>query len=353
MNSMIVNTLPSPTWNWLHMNEQTIEDFPKLEEGAVLIEVPQEVEAEVKEAFTTSNVKTGMGEEFLNMIENSGIDIDYFEAKGDTRVSEPLRVEIEYQDQVNAVNAAEILVPEGSHLVCVMNFTSDDKACGNAAMETLYHVAKNASLTLIQVTSLIDEVNFFNDIGGECDEKGEFSLIQVVLGGKKTYLGSHTALSGYKSRLSTDLAYLVKGNSGLDVNYVASHTGKKTGCDIRANGVLRDHGQKMFRGTIDFVKGCAGAVGSEVEDVLLMDETVSNQTIPVILCAEEDVEGTHGATIGKLPEDLMFYLKSRGMSEKAIYEMMAIARIEAVADKITDEKTRTLIANRLGKAEEV
>lgn len=353
MNSMIVNTLPSPTWNWLHMNEQTIEDFPELEEGAVEIEVPEEVEATPRTAFTIENVKTGMGPDFLSMVENTKLDIDSFKVAADTKVSEPLRIDIEYKDSVRAVNAAEIVVPEGSHVVCVMNFTSGEDAKGNAAMETLYHVAKNASLTLIQVTSLSDELNFFNDIGGVCDEKGDFSLIQVVLGGKKTYLGSHTALSGNRSSLHTDLAYLVKGNSALDVNYVASHTGKKTTCDIHANGVLRDHGQKMFRGTIDFVKGCAGAVGSEVEDVLLMDETVSNQTIPVILCAEEDVEGNHGATIGKLPEDLMFYLKSRGMSEEAIYEMMAVARIEAVADKIMDEKTRNLIASKLGRADEV
>ncbi len=353
MNSMIVNTLPSPTWNWLHMNEQTIEDFPVLEEGAVEIEVPEEVEAEPHEAFTIENVKTGMGEDFLAMVKKTKPDIDFFRVADGVKVEEPLRLDIAYESQVNAVNAAEIIVPAGSHVVCIMNFSSDEKASGNAAMETLYHVAENASLTLIQVTALSDELNFFNDIGGECDERGNFSLIQVVLGGKKTYLGSHTALSGYKSSLNTDLAYLVKGNSGLDVNYIASHTGRKTTCDIHANGVLRDHGQKMFRGTIDFVKGCAGAVGTEVEDVLLMDETVSNQTIPVILCAEEDVEGNHGATIGKLPEELMFYLKSRGMSEEAIYEMMAIARIEAVADKIHDEKTRSLIADRLGRAEEV
>ena len=49
---------------------------------------------------------------------------------------------------------------------------------------------------------------------------------------------------------------------------------------------------------------------------------VVNQTIPLILCEEEDVEGNHGATIGKLDEELLFYLESRGMSEEAVYEMV-------------------------------
>ena len=79
----------------------------------------------------------------------------------------------------------------------------------------------------------------------------------------------------------------------------------------------------------------------------MMDKTVRNKTIPVILCAEEDVEGNHGATIGKLAADLLFYLESRGMTEEAVYEMMARARIDAVAASIDDEETREQVGKYL------
>ena len=69
---------------------------------------------------------------------------------------------------------------------------------------------------------------------------------------------------------------------------------------------MRDTAFKLFRGTIDFVKGSAGSVGNEKEEVLLIDEKCVNQTIPIILCAEEDVVGNHGATIGKPDEELLF-----------------------------------------------
>ena len=49
----------------------------------------------------------------------------------------------------------------------------------------------------------------------------------------------------------------------------------------------------VFRGTIDFKFGAAGAEGEEKEDVLLLGDDVINQTIPLILCAEEDVQGNH------------------------------------------------------------
>ena len=69
----------------------------------------------------------------------------------------------------------------------------------------------------------------------------------------------------------------------------ALHEGKKSVSEIRTDGVLHENARKLFRGTIDFKKGAAGAVGNEKEDVLLLDDDVVNQTIPLILCAEEDV----------------------------------------------------------------
>ncbi|HAJ74036.1 MAG TPA: Fe-S cluster assembly protein SufD, partial [Lachnospiraceae bacterium] len=86
--------------------------------------------------------------------------------------------------------------------------------------------------------------------------------------------------------------------------------------------------------------------------VLMMDDGVSNQTIPLILCGEEDVSGNHGATIGRLDEKLMFYMQSRGMNTEEIYEMMARARIDAVIRKIPDEKTRLALTDGTGDGDE-
>lgn len=47
-----------------------------------------------------------------------------------------------------------------------------------------------------------------------------------------------------------------------------------------------------------------------------------NQTIPLILCAEEDVKGSHGASIGQLDEETLFYMQARGISEEQAYALM-------------------------------
>lgn len=96
--------------------------------------------------------------------------------------------------------------------------------------------------------------------------------------------------------------------------------------------------QKLFRGTIDFIAGCAGAKGAESEDMLLIDENVENQTIPLILCGEEDVEGSHGATIGRLDEQMLFYLGSRGFDQEEAKRLVARARIDALCALIPSEE---------------
>lgn len=48
----------------------------------------------------------------------------------------------------------------------------------------------------------------------------------------------------------------------------------------------------------------------------MLGDDVVNKTVPLILCAEENVEGTHGATIGELDADTMFYLRAGALTEK-------------------------------------
>ena len=145
-------------------------------------------------------------------------------------------------------------------------------------------------------------------------------------------------LVGAHSSFTANIGYLADGNDRYDMNYVARHIGKKTESQMDANGILKGNAKKLFRGTIDFITGCAGAKGAESEDVLLIDEDVENQTIPLILCGEEDVEGSHGATIGRLDEQMLFYLGSRGFDQEEAKRLVARARLDALCAMIPSEE---------------
>ncbi len=347
--SFIVNRIPSLTWHWLHMNQADLETLPVGTEGSLSQDIPEGITLREADATQFSSTRTGMGTNVDRIVTESGVPVHVLETVGDAGELDNAHLDFDYVGSGAYVNAVDLSVADGTELTLVMNLRSEKDAKGTAALQTRYHVGKGARLTLVQVNYLGAGYDFLNDIGGEVDEEGDFQLIQLILGGQNNYYGSFTELSGKKANLTTDIGYIVTGDHKLDMNYVANHTGRKTNCDINADGVLRNQAEKIFRGTIDFHRGCGGSTGDELENVLLMDEGVINRTIPVILCDEEDVEGNHGASIGRLDESLMFYMQSRGMNDEEIYEMMAQARIDAVASKIPDEATREEIAKYLGE----
>ena len=343
---MVINKIPSPTWNWLHMNDGAAEGFEILNESEVDIHVPEGVDIE-NGPLALEEIKTGSGDETDAFIREMNLSCDRITVPAITEFTEPIRMSFSYEKDVSDANIYAVEVKENASLTLIMNFTSQAQAKGNVLSQLKYRCQKGASLTVVQTQMISDEISFINDIGGECEEDAQFHLIQVVFGGKQTYLGSRTELLGKRSTSTADLGYLLTGSEALDVNYIVNHIGKKTNCDILVNGVLKDAAKKVFRGTIDFKKGAAGSVGSELEDVLLMGEDITNQTLPVILCAEEDVQGSHGANIGRIDEKLIFYMQSRGMSEESIYRLLARSKLERIIRSIEDDDTEKRIYNTL------
>ena len=72
-----------------------------------------------------------------------------------------------------------------------------------------------------------------------------------------------------------------------------------------------------------------------------------NQSVPVILCSEEDVVGNHGASIGRPDEGLLFYMETRGIDEETACEMLAQAKSDSVIGKIPDPLIREEVRDKI------
>lgn len=346
LREISVNQLPSPTWNWLKVNEAYIKISDRAVRAAEDIEAGKElvVTAQLdKEKF--AKLESGMGESFNEVISSYGIKEEQFKL---SKKAALVKINVTYSQEEFYHNNYLVEVADDSELTFIMNFSAEEGAATKAAAcDTRFVIGKRAKVKLVQIHSFTENMKFYNNVSAECEEDAGFEVIHIELTAAGIYEGLVADLKGDRSSLRIDTAYLGKNEEDIDFNYVARHRGKETKSNIYANGVLCDRSKKVFRGTIDFIRGCSGAVGDEKEDVLLMDADVVNKTTPLILCAEEDVEGTHGATIGKLSDDVLFYFMSRGISEEEAYKQMADGRISEVASRIEDEATKTYIFEKL------
>jgi ABC-type transport system involved in Fe-S cluster assembly, permease component len=350
-----INNIPAPTWNWLKINNAPFSYSASVlgADSPVQNVLPAGVSYKAdagSDAGTYSGIATGVGKNIDSLFTDAGVRPALITAARNTHVSEPVCIAFNPADGSSTASSQIIRAEEGSSVTVIISYTSDERASGFQTVRTLCSAGKNAFIHLVKVQLLGSSFTQIDDTGTDCEEGGRVEITQIILGGKETFAGVASRLSAYQSSFKSDTAYLCRGSQKLDMNYVVRHLGKKTDSKMIVKGTLLDTAEKTYRGSIDFKNGCSGATGNEQEEPLLLTPSVVNKSIPLILCDEEDVAGEHGATIGRLGEDTLFYMQSRGISKQAAEEIMARAKVSSVASLVPDETIVTKIHNYLDKA---
>ena len=215
-----------------------------------------------------------------------------------------------------------------------------DAENGAAANLVRIRAAEGAHVRLVQIQMLGSRARRWDAVAVEEGTGAKVEQVRVELGGSVSACGTRAVLDHAKAEYDLDAVYFGSRNAVLDYNDVSVHTAKDTLCEMHTAGVLTGSASKILRGTIDFRRGAKRGVGHESEDVLLFSPTARNRTVPLILCGEEEVEGQHAASIGRLDEEKLYYLRSRGLSEAQARRLMVDARFAPALDKIPLEALR-------------
>lgn len=336
VKSITLNRMKMITWRWLKMNERTVDFAVEGVAGAPEVLQPVGVDT-LTDASVVADVRCGAGPELDALLADASVK--GFSVADGVEVEEPIRVKYELADGTSTFDKYAVVVGDNAKVTLIMDVQSAEDAAGYAAFQSRFKVGKGAVVNLVQIHRCATGFHIIDDFGADVDETGEFHAIQIAFTGKENDLGGHVELNGDRAKATIHSGYLTADDHVMDINYYVNHIGCECETDIYTSGVLRDKCHKVFRTTIDFQPGAVKSQGEENENVLLMNNGVTNKTVPTILCGEEDVSGEHGCTVGRLADDLIFYLESRGIPNEEIYEMMAKARLEATIRQIPDEKT--------------
>ena len=147
-------------------------------------------------------------------------------------------------------------------------------------------------------------------------------------------------LRGDDSAADFNAVYFGDGNRRLDFNYVIRQHGKRTQATMNVRGALTDKSDKIFRGTLDFQRGAKGSTGRELEEVIILSEGTRNRSVPLMLAAEDEVDGHHAVSVGRLDDEKIFYLMSRGLDKSEAERLIVEAAFNPVIEKISDDNQR-------------
>ena len=345
-----INPIPYLTWTWLKINKDSVAyDFSLAENNGKEIQVPEGVTVSSGKSVETelSEPQSAIGQQASKLISDSVKEgrIYTFES-GKTADTKPLIIRVSTDSNSATYQIIHAKAGTTCKVIIVYEGGFHTESSLSGVITKVYAEAdSNVHISKVQLCSA--GVNQIDDTAIVCGERANVSLTQIELGGSHIDVGFHASLEGYQSQFKSDTAYICQGTQYIDMNQVVVHKGKKTVCDMKTHGTAKDDATKTYRGTIDLVKGCNGSKGNEIETTLLLSPKAVVKAAPIILCGEEDISAEHGSTIGKLSNQMLFYMNSRGIDQKTAEALLTRAKITAASAAIPDESVQNEILEYL------
>ncbi|MFK7780175.1 MAG: Fe-S cluster assembly protein SufB [Candidatus Gracilibacteria bacterium] len=183
-------------------------------------------------------------------------------------------------------------------------------------------VGKNAKMRYSSVENWSLDTYNLNTKRAIVEENGYMEWVGGNMGSGVTMLYPCSVLLGDNSK--TDMLGLAfaNANQNQDIGSKVIHIGKNTTSNILSKSLSKGGGISTYRGLIDIKPSAIGAVSKIDCDALLLDEKSVSDTIPIINVENSDSIVGHEASAGKISEEELFYLQSRGISEQEATAMI-------------------------------
>lgn len=159
----------------------------------------------------------------------------------------------------------------------------------------------------------------------------------------------HAEVSLIGEGSSTDILGIVLGKEAKEVriNTVQNHQAPHTTSNLLIKSALSYQSQLFYEGYIKVGKKAQQTNAYQRNENLMLSAQAKAETKPALEILANDVRCTHSATIGKIDSEQLFYLKSRGMSERKASQLIIEGFFQSILDKIEDEKLKTEITDNI------
>jgi len=162
----------------------------------------------------------------------------------------------------------------------------------------------------------------------------------VLLGGALVRNNVHPVLGGEGGECLINGLFIGTGRQHLDNYMLVEHASPHCGSRQFYNGILDGHSHGVFHGRIIVHKDAQKTDAKQTNRNLLLSDTAQIDTKPQLEIYADDVKCTHGATIGQMDENALFYLRSRGIDETSARRLLLVAFASECLDRMKEGPVR-------------
>jgi Fe-S cluster assembly protein SufD len=241
-----------------------------------------------------------------------------------------------------------VVAEEGARFSLIEEYASasaDLAAYSNAAVELF--VEHGAKLEYVSLQNLSRGTWHFATHHARVERDAELDWVAGGFGSRKGKTRIQNDLAGQGATSRVTGAYFADGEQHLDYDTFQEHIAPNTTSDFAFKGALRDQATTVWRGMIRVEHEAQKTNAYQENRNLLLSDQAHADSIPGLEILANDVRCTHGATLGQVDREQLFYLMSRGLSRSEAERLIVRGFFQDVLDRIELEPVREALAEAL------
>jgi Fe-S cluster assembly protein SufD len=241
-----------------------------------------------------------------------------------------------------------VVAEEGARASLIEEYASpsEDTAAYSNAVTELF-VEQNAKLEYVSLQNLSRETWHFASHHARVERDGELDWVAGGFGSKKGKVRIQNDLNGPGATSRVTGAYFADGEQHLDYDTFQEHIAPDCESDFAFKGALRDHATAVWRGMIRVEPNAQKTNAYQECRNLMLSPTTHAVPIPGLEILANDVRCTHGATVGRVDREQLFYLMARGLSRPEAERLIVRGFFQDVLDRIELEPVREAVTAAL------
>lgn len=265
------------------------------------------------------------------------------------KIQRPVQITHFYPAATSEKVASKITVIVASHgelTLDEIHFTPAENANGeNVITEIELEAGAAIKHNRIQLDSEKSE-SLVNTIVNQQSDS-HYEALHFSLGAGKSRHNLHVRLVGENAQAALSGLYAIPAKHSIEHNLLIEHVAPRTQSQQLYKGVIKELGKSAFNGKIHILKNAQQVNASQLNKNLLLGKKAEARTKPELEILADDVKCSHGATVGQINEEELFYLQSRAIPRDDAVKMLVRGFADDVLNRVTDEMLKKNLARIL------
>lgn len=221
------------------------------------------------------------------------------------------------------------------------------KSEGLRSHQTVVRLGQGARLEIVRMGLEDPRSHHVSQISSDQDRDSVFRVFNFSLGGSLSRMELVSRLNSPGAELEANGLAMVDASESVDHQIRVEHLAPETRSRQVFKSIVASEGKSIFAGQVYIPKHSQKSDSDQVNKNLLLGTRAEVDTKPQLDVFADDVKATHGAAIGQLDPEELFYLMSRGIPSQEALSMLALGFVDEVVLKLKDKKLRESISQLL------